>query len=106
MSDLRAQFEEFDAANPHVWRLFVALTQKVIAAGHSHYSSDGVLHAIRWNMDVETKNEDGFKINNVYSPFYARKFMEKFPEHTGFFRLRSSVADQPVFQLESEPVHA
>lgn len=96
MSALQQQFDAFDRENPRVWQLFVEMTRRVINAGHIHYSSDAVLHAIRWHMDVVTKSEDGFKINNNYSAHYARKFHDCYPQHDGFFRLRRTRDSKPI----------
>ena len=52
-----------------------------------------MIHRIRWHIDVETEAPDGFKINNNFSPFYARLWMVENPEREGFFRLRDSAAD-------------
>jgi hypothetical protein len=48
----------------------------------------------RWHTDLHARSGDGFKINNIYSPFYTRKFEREFPQHEGFFAKRRSVADR------------
>lgn len=112
MSDLRAQFEAFDAANRTVWGLFVKFTCDLINAGHTHYSADAVLHRIRWHTNVETRRAgltpagEELKLNNNYAAFYSRKWDDNYPEHRDFFQKRKSAADQGAFRLESEPAHA
>ena len=55
-------------------------------AVRKHYSSRAVFHALRWETVIDSGGE--FKINNNWSPFYARKFMKESPSHEGFFRSR------------------
>lgn len=88
-----ARFAEIDAANPDVWRMFVAFTHELMRRGFQHYSADAVLHRIRWQTDTPLDDGSSFKINNNWSAFYARKFHAAYPKHDGFFRLRTSMAD-------------
>jgi hypothetical protein len=90
---LQRRFADIDRANPNVWSLFVRLTFDRIHRGFRNYSSDAVLHRVRWETAVPLEDGSGFKINNNWSPFYARKFHDAYPQHAGFFRTRASVAD-------------
>ena len=83
---LEADFERFDSENPKVWNLFRDFTFDLIDKGHKHCSSDMILHRIRWETKIQTGGE--FKINNNYSPYYARKFERIYPYYKGFFRTR------------------
>ncbi len=78
---------EFDEKNPEVWTLFEQFTWLAIRAGRTRFSATTVLHRIRWETMVGT-TDDPLKINNNHSPYYARKFMSRHPEHAGFFELR------------------
>jgi hypothetical protein len=91
------QFAEFNANHPEVWRLFVRFTVELIKRGFQHHSARAVLHRIRWETTAPTVQDDptGFKINNDYSAYFARKFHQDFPQHDGFFRLREAHADSP-----------
>ena len=90
---LERAFNEFDAENPGVYELFKRFTFQIINAGHKHYSSDAVLHRIRWHTSIETRRDE-FKINNNFSAYYARKFHNDFPEYDGFFRTRVTKAEK------------
>jgi len=69
--------------------MFCALALGRIKLGFKHYSADAIFHRIRWEMTKpEYKEGEEFKINNNYTSVYARGFMNKYPEHAGFFRLR------------------
>jgi len=86
------KFAEFDAAHPEVWALFERFTLQLIARGFQHHSADAVLHRVRWETSA---NADGkpFKLNNNYTPYFARKFHRAHPHLAGFFRNRKSKAD-------------
>lgn len=79
----------FHEENPAVWDLFQAFTFEAINAGHKHYSAMAIIQRIRWHTGVETKGSR-FKINNNHVAYYARMFHVAYPEHDGFFRLRSA----------------
>lgn len=87
-SPLERAFEDYHRANPQVYELFKQFTFEVIRSGRRHFSADAVLHRIRWEAAVKTTDSEGFKINNNYAAFYARKFMKDFPQYEGFFRTR------------------
>jgi hypothetical protein len=82
----KREFEQYDAANPEVWAYFETFA---LEAAHcrEHFSADAVLHRVRWETAI-IGGDDGFKCNNNWTAFYARKFEEKYPQHAGFFRTR------------------
>jgi hypothetical protein len=98
-SDLERAFLTFDSDNPEIWSLFVRFAFQAFRAGHRHFSSDAVVHRIRWETSVEPRGEQpgptdlprgGVKISNNWTPYYARKFLRS---HAGsvpedFFTLR------------------
>ena len=90
-TETETRFERYLAENPKVWRAFKRFTFQAINAGLKRLSAEVIVNQIRWNTTMREKGE--FKINNSYKPFLARKFMNEFPEHKGFFELRKSVAD-------------
>lgn len=97
-------FEKFHRDNPIIYELFKKFTFMLIERGFQHHSSDAVLHRIRWHTNVETYDRTGYKINDNYTAFYARLFEEDFPQHEGFFRKRTSVADMIEQEPEQEPL--
>ena len=82
------EFEIYDKENPSVWVKFREKSFETIRKGFSHYSAKGIFEVLRWHEAGEEK-DDGFKVNNNYTAYYARKFMDKFPQHEGFFRTKS-----------------
>ena len=87
--EMRRQVREFHKKHPEVWDLFVTFTFDRIERGFKHYSVNGIFERIRW--DVGNVGGDGiteFKLGNNHRPFYARRFMKKYPKYDGFFRTR------------------
>ena len=82
---LKKKFREFHDNNPRVWELLQRFTLEVINKGFKHYSVKAVFERIRWHTDVETSDPE-FKLSNNHTAYYSRMFMDKYPEHEGFFR--------------------
>ena len=78
-------FREFHRENPHVYELFKRFAFEVIRAGRPRYSARTIFHRIRWHTDIETKSDDGFKICDHHSPYYARLFAEDYPKYKHIF---------------------
>jgi hypothetical protein len=82
------RFREFDRAHPDVFNLFVNLAMDLRRQGVQHYSADAICHVIRWFKITSGKDDSGFKINNNYTAFYARKAMAEVPALDGMFLTR------------------
>jgi len=100
---MQAEFNEWIAANPALWKLFVEFSFQMIGRGYENYSSDAVCHRVRWQTDLETVggpeiDGDRFKVCNNYMPYLARKFHHDYPEHKGFFRLRAVKMLPPILK--------
>ena len=81
---------KFHTENPKVWEYFVKFSFEVIGRGFNNYSVNGVFERIRWETDqADVDGKSTFKLNNNYRAFFARWFMDIYPEHHGFFRIRS-----------------
>lgn len=92
--ELEDAAKEFHEAHPEVWRLFVKFTREMVARGFNNYSTNAIFERIRWETDAA--DEDGrstFKLNNNHRPYYARWYMNTFPEHRGFFRIRTMISE-------------
>lgn len=87
------EFAKFDDNNPEIWELFVRFTFELIDAGRTRNSARGIFHRIRWES-AQTSDDALYKLNDAWSPYYARKFHAVYPEHEGFFQLRTSRADE------------
>ena len=85
-------FETYHKEHPEIWKEFVKTTLETIKKGFKHYSSKSIFEIIRWHKGGDIKS-DGFKVNNNYTADYARKFIKEFPEHEGFFRMRTRLKE-------------
>jgi hypothetical protein len=90
---LEESFAEFDRDHPEVWRLFERFAFEAIQRGHRHHSADAILHVVRWETDANAHGKP-YKVNNNFTPYFARKFQRAHPQHAGFFRNRKSKADE------------
>tara|TARA_R110000868_G_scaffold399537_1_gene673349 strand:- start:320 stop:700 length:381 start_codon:yes stop_codon:yes gene_type:complete len=91
---MRQQCTRFHEQYPEVWDLFIRFTFEMINKGFKNYSAQhGIFARIRWEMDAGGNDVNQFKINNNYSAFYARRFMEMYPQHDGFFRTRQQTSE-------------
>lgn len=86
------KWAEFHMLNPEVWVFFKRFAWEKIKQGHQHYSADAVLHRVRWELGLADGGRE-YKLNNNWTPYYARMFHAEFPNKSGFFRLRASAAD-------------
>lgn len=95
--EIDEQAEAFHQKYPMVSVLFVKFTNEVISRGFSHYSVNAIFERIRWETDqADVDGKSTFKLNNNYRAWYARKFMERYPEHEGFFRTRTRISKEQV----------
>jgi hypothetical protein len=85
---LKDRFDAYHGDNPHVYDMFKAYTFTAMKKGLAQYSAWAIVNRMRWESDVETTGNK-FKLPNDFIALYARKFMEDFPAHSGFFRTKS-----------------
>lgn len=104
LDQMLRKFVAYHRANPHVWEAYQRFALQMIGRGFSHYSSSLLINRIRWHFLVEVRRTDVFRLNDHLSPFYARMFIAKFPEHAQLFRTRRQrSADRPAYAREPDP---
>lgn len=89
---LKEKFTKYDRENPKVWEYFEYFSKQLIAAGRNKISAALIIERIRWEVLIDTKSDEQFKISNNHTAFYARKFMEVYPEFDGCFYTRTQQA--------------
>lgn len=88
-----ARFEAYHADNPIVYDVLVRLAREwKNKFGGQKIGLAALRETARWQVAFAT-SDTSFKINNSYTPFYARLIMAREPELAGLFDLRSSEAD-------------
>lgn len=81
---------DYDHGNPLVWEYFVLFTFEMIEKGYKRIGSKMIFERIRWETMIKG---DPFKVNNNYTPYYARKFEREYPQHKGIFSKRVAITD-------------
>jgi len=77
---------------PEVCALFERLALDVAATGRQRYSSDAILHRIRWHYQIE-RRDAAFKCNDHWTAPLARWFLSRHPDLPRFFELRERITD-------------
>lgn len=89
MSKLRQKFDEFHANNPHVYERFVVLARQWKDRGYRRCGANMLLHILRYESGLDVTRNTIYKINQNYSPYYARLLEDSDPsEFAGFFEKR------------------
>lgn len=86
-ADNATRFADFHAANPHVYGLLRSLALQLRAQGYQKYGMKALFEILRWQSRLQT-NGDAFKLNNIYTAYYARLLMSNEPVLAGFFETR------------------
>jgi len=83
------QFEEFHAANPHVYRNLVKLAREAHSQGCKKIGMKFLIERLRWEYMVKTShNTSEYAINNNFTSRYARLIMDTCPDLKDFFETR------------------
>ena len=86
------EFEEFHAAHPKVYDWLHETAVGLRAKGWKRYSLRALFHVYRFHT-VNPHTDPDFKINDKYSPYYARRLMREDSRLAEFFELRRAAAD-------------
>ena len=92
-------FEIHHSKNPHIYQLFCRFALQA-AERRDYFSAKAIFHRMRWYTLIE-ENESEFKLDDGWISHYARKFMEDYPQHKGFFETR--VRRGGYFERRTEP---
>lgn len=95
-------FEDYLKANPHVYELFERLAigwindlrNAGVPYNKVRISSKDIIHQIRWHHRIEVHTKD-WKINDAFSPCFARLFLEKNPK----YKYMLNGIEKTVFEL-------
>lgn len=73
----------------HVYREVISRARTLRKGGWRHFGMKAIWEAIRFDWMVRVgPDADGFKINNNYHAFMARRVMADCPDLQGFFETR------------------
>jgi hypothetical protein len=85
---IKARFDDYDRANPAIWKLFKRYAFSVWAAGLRRTAAKMIIERIRWEQSVVTAGAEPYKINNDFTAYYARKYQTEFPKRADLFQTR------------------
>ena len=92
---LRAENETawiFHLNNPRIALELRRLALELYEAGLRKYSIKGLYEVLRYNAAISTTGKK-YKLNNDFTPFYARLLMETEPRLKGFFNIRKRATE-------------
>ena len=90
------RFLRFHRENPHVYDKFCQITFKAMQKGFKNFGASAVFEIMRWETDT-VEQTTSKHLSNVYRAYYARWFEINYPVHKGFFRNKTSTADELKF---------
>lgn len=88
---LSAQAQIFHIENPQVMDRILSIMTNRKNRGFKRYGMKAVFEELRHDPSFVTKSGDHYKMNNNHTAWYARKFMELYPEFDGFFEVRGQL---------------
>lgn len=81
-------FQKFHDQHPEVYRYFKVYVNEILATGKKVTSSKMIINRIRWELYLDTKRKEEFKINDAFSSRYSRLYAEEFPKFKDIFHYR------------------
>ena len=66
--------------------IYLLSLQRWLHIENKYYSAKAIFHRIRWESMIS--GEGDYKIDDGWISHYARKFIDDFPQHSGFFKTR------------------
>lgn len=81
-------FVAFHHANPHVYTTLRTLALQARDAGASKLGMKALWEVCRWQLKLDTSTAQP-KLNNIWTPYYARLLMANEPSLDGVFETRT-----------------
>lgn len=86
---IRQQWLTFHSENPHVYAALVRWARRrVRTTGATRLSINQAFEVLRDRVAMQTKSEDGFKLNNNWRALYSREIMRREADLDGLFEIR------------------
>lgn len=90
MRDLKEEFNNYEANNPHVYEEFEKNALELAMAGVKKTSAWLIVNKMRWDSMLSVNTDLEYSIPNDYIGIFSRRFMKMHPEYNGFFTVKSS----------------
>jgi hypothetical protein len=96
----KERFDLYHAANPHIYKMYIHFTKELLRLGRRRISHKFVMERIRWEMLAPSviatpgvgwhvAGARPFKINDHFSPHYARLLIANHPKLADVFEIRA-----------------
>lgn len=85
---IEERFQNFDAANPHIYQLIERMAVDLAARGHRRIGIKMIWETLRYRYAVQSTGDDTYHLNNIYTSRYARKLTLAHPELAQRIELR------------------
>tara|TARA_R110000772_G_C13309802_1_gene439841 strand:- start:13145 stop:13459 length:315 start_codon:yes stop_codon:yes gene_type:complete len=92
--DRLAAFASYHEKHPEVWRLFLKFTKEAMLAKRKRFGARLIWERMRWYVQIEKDDGADYKLNDHHPPFYARLFINTYPQFADFFEIRERRRDQ------------
>lgn len=103
MTDLERRYEKWrkTAHGQIVYDAALSMATRLAVRGRKHYSIRAIIYVIRYNYDLTPSRDDnGWKVDNVFTPYLARELMATSSLPDGFFETRE--VKQEKIQAEGQ----
>jgi hypothetical protein len=81
-------FQQYDQENKHIYELYKAIAINLAKEGRKQLGSKYIFEQMRYDHRF-VSNNDPFKINNNFAPYYSRKFVLEHPQYGNLFKFKS-----------------
>ncbi len=85
---IELRFHKFHTENPWVYDKLRLMALQLKRSGRGSYGIAALFEVLRYEYAIQTKSDDGLKLNNNYRALYARMLAQTEPELEEFFRMR------------------
>jgi hypothetical protein len=75
-------------ANERIIQMFLRFAQQAKGTGHKKVGIKAIAERVRWEVFIERKEADPYKINNSYVSRIARLLVQRDPSLDGLFEFR------------------
>lgn len=81
-------FEDYNCDHPEIYQYFKKYVFELIHAGKKRIGAKMIMERIRWEVYLNIQTDRTFKINNVFTSYYARLFVRQHQEYKSYFEFR------------------
>ena len=87
--NLRTKAEKWLTANPKVYPLFERFALEAFERGKP-FGAKLLAERVRWECLISSRDDAGYKVNNNYTAYVARKLVEDHPKLGNVMRFRQT----------------